>query len=32
MAIEGEIYLGITGDEDLISTHAKNVVREFENI
>jgi len=31
MTTEGEIYLGVTGDEDLISTHAKNVVREFEN-
>lgn len=30
MAFEGEIYLGITGDEDLISTHAKDVVRDFE--
>jgi hypothetical protein len=31
MTIEGEIYLGITDDEDLISTRAKDVVREFEN-
>lgn len=32
MSLEGEIYLGITGDEDLISTHAKDVVRDFENL
>jgi hypothetical protein len=27
---EGDIYLGATGDEDLISNHAKEVIREFE--
>lgn len=27
---EGDIYLGVTGDEELISTYAKEVVREFE--
>jgi hypothetical protein len=30
MAKEGEIYLGVDSDEDLISTYAKEVVREFE--
>jgi len=31
MAIEGEIYLGAAGEtESLISTHAKEVLREFE--
>lgn len=29
---EGDIYLGIDSDEDLISTHAKEVLREFEEI
>jgi len=29
---EGDIYLGIDSDEDLISTHAKEVTREFEEI
>jgi len=28
---EGDVYLGITGDEDLISTYAKDIVREYEN-
>lgn len=32
MATEGEIYLGVTGDEDLISNYAKEVERSFEEI
>jgi len=31
MTVEGEIYLGVTGNEELISTYAKEVVREYEN-
>lgn len=33
MALEGEIYIGASGEiESLISTHAKEVIREFEEI
>lgn len=32
MAKEGEIYLGIDSDEDLISNYAKEVIRDFEEI
>lgn len=32
MASEGEIYLGPTGDEELISNYAKEVLREIEEI